>query len=148
MLASREGERRSIEVRHRRLVRVALVAKLEALGEGLLGGGDVAAMELDVAEVVQLDGHHALVAQAPVQLEALAVEPSRVVELAGEPRSGGEQVQRGDAGRWSEIVGQLSRLAGEPPDAPVVAVAEGDTAEADERQRLRLAIADRPRDLE
>src|SRR5207248_4417062 len=52
LLAPREGERRSIEVRHRRLVRVTLVAKLDALGEGLLGGLDVPAMELDVAEVV------------------------------------------------------------------------------------------------
>ena len=89
MISSREGDGRTAEAVHRLIVGVVRRApERGVLGEAALGAIDVPAPELDVTEVVKLDADHPLVAEPPVQGQALLQEGGRFGRGAATSSSG------------------------------------------------------------
>ena len=81
-VASGERDRGAVEVPHRFAVGILVSREPRAFGEAALGLTDVAPVELDVPEVVQLDHDHPQVADPAVEREALAEQRGRLVIVA------------------------------------------------------------------
>jgi class 3 adenylate cyclase len=146
-IATRERDRRLVERGQRHPVGIVGV-RLGALGEVALGFVHIPAVDLDMAEVVQLDSDHSFVADSAVQLQALLEQRSRFVVLAGLAEGLRVQMKRCLAHRRAQVACVLARLLGVFARALVISVVDGDPAQAEVRQRQCLVIAGRARRLE
>src|SRR5207253_1181059 len=140
-VAARERDGGLVEAGHCRLIRVVPGTDGGTLGETALRLRDVATVDLDVPEIVQLHSDPSAVAEAPVECQAFCIQVDGPGVVAGEPRSGGKQVQGRRAGCLAQIARELARLGRERLNARLVAVAQGHTAEPNERKRLGLSVA-------
>jgi hypothetical protein len=123
---------------------VGVVADAE-LVEYALCRLDVAAADLDVAEVAQLDRNHAGVADPTVQRQALGEQLRRPVQVAEHACGLRLRVQRPLPERRLQA---SSVFAGRPrlrERALVVAVLEGDATQPEVGERERLRVANRLR---
>ena len=96
-----------------------------------------------MAEVVELDLDHAVVADAPVEGEALFEERGGRVQVAGQTQRLSVQVQ----GRLAHRVGHRPRVCTrqlrELAPSLVVAFVDRDATEPEVRERERLVVAER-----
>jgi hypothetical protein len=99
-----EGNRGLVEGGHRDVIGVVAIAQVDALRKVASSDVEIASMQLEMTEVVELDADHPPIAQAPIQGQAFTVELGRRVEVPGETGTRGEHVERGNAGgRWKAL---------------------------------------------
>jgi hypothetical protein len=99
----REGKGGVVEVSHGEIVRIISAAQLRAFSEAARGALDVAPVNLNVSDIMQLHRDHPTVAEAPVERQALRIKPEGLIGISGKARAGGKQVQWRDIGRRFQI---------------------------------------------
>src|SRR2546429_378970 len=124
-----------------------LMAHLQGVGP-CLGRLDVAQMELDPSQVVQLHAYPGSVVELGIQLETLQIELACGCVITFEPRPGGLKVKR--CGPCLLVV-CVHRQVPRPPrkgdDFAIPSVSKGDSGEPGQRVALTADVSRLPSDM-
>ena len=130
-------------MRHRGAISVVGSAELLILDEVALRGFDVSPMDLDMAEVVELDAHHPQVAEASIQGQAFFEESGGPIVIAGQASALGVHVERRLPHGRLERTGELARLGCKRASVVVLAVEEGHATEPEVGECQSFRVLDR-----